>query len=94
MAINAAPAGLERAAIFAGVGAGQHEALGIERHARAFEPSGVRIGADEQEQVPGGPAHFFAGQRVLPVHRRQYAIGAFERIDFGPEGALRHWQAR
>src|SRR5262249_27492889 len=37
--IDAAAAGLQRAAIFAGVGASQHEALGIERHAGAFKPS-------------------------------------------------------
>src|SRR4029077_408559 len=49
--INATPAGFERAAIFAGVHAGQLEAFGIERHARTVQPSGIGIGTDEQEQV-------------------------------------------
>jgi hypothetical protein len=58
---RAAHAGLERvghaarqhAAVLAGdgVGAGQHEAVLVDRHAAAFEPARLGIGADEQEHV-------------------------------------------
>jgi hypothetical protein len=46
---DAAPAGLQRMAKTAGVGAGQHEALGVQLNAGAGKPIGVRLGADEQE---------------------------------------------
>jgi len=49
---HAAPAGLQRVLMIARIGTGQHKAFGIERDAGAGKPIGVRLGADEQEQVP------------------------------------------
>ena len=58
---DAAPAGLQHMSKRAGVGAGQHKALGVERNARAGKPIGVRLGADEEKQVANGPLHILSG---------------------------------
>ncbi len=75
---NAAAARLQRMAIAAGIFAGQYKAFGVERDARAGEPVGIRIGADEQEQMADRPPYFLAGRAVPPAHRLQHAVAAFK----------------
>src|SRR5579864_4683542 len=58
---HAAPAGLQRVLMIARIGTGQHKAFGIERDAGAGKPIGVRLGADEQEQVANVTPHLWSG---------------------------------
>ena len=71
---DAAPAGLQRPARRRRVRAGQHEALGVERDAGARQPVGVRLGADEQEQMADRPARLLARRAVPPADRLEHAV--------------------
>src|SRR3989442_6518783 len=69
---HAGPAGLEGPAIGADIRTGAHEPLVVERYVAAGQPIGVRLGADEEEEVPDQPAHLLA--RLSPADRLERAI--------------------
>ena len=77
------------------VGAGAHEALVVERHARFRQPVGVRIGADEQEQMAdrraASPRPTRDGASGSPPARRRCPSSA---RDLGLASAPRCWAAR
>ncbi len=68
----------------AGVRAGQHKTLGVERDAGAGQPIGVRLGADEEEQVADRPPHLCRRPRLTPAHRLEHAVAALEAADLAP----------
>src|SRR5579862_1546839 len=62
---------------------GGDEALAVESNARSAEPIGIRLGANEQEQVPDRPPYFFAARAKPAVHGLQNAVVSFEAADCG-----------
>lgn len=47
--INSTTARFQWAPVFADFRSGQHEALGVERHARSRQPDSIRVGTDKEE---------------------------------------------
>ncbi len=75
-------AGFQRLAVGAGqVATGEHEAFTIKLHARVPKPGGIRVGADEQEQVLDGAV--LLAPLMPPADRLEPAVLAFEPCDLG-----------
>src|ERR1700722_6842050 len=78
---DTAPARLQGMPLAAGIFAGQHEPFAVERNATAGKPIGIRVGADEQEQMANRSPHFFSGGAETPANLIQYAVAAFKTAD-------------
>src|SRR4051812_29433524 len=73
-----AAAGLQQA-VGAPLLSGEHKTFGIERNTGAGEPIGVRLRADEHEQMADFAPHVFARPAFAPADRLQYAVLTFKR---------------
>ena len=71
--------------------AGQHEPLGIQRHAGSGQPIGVRIRADEQEQVANRPPHFLARRARRQRIASSMPSSPSRPVTLGPASPPRHW---
>src|SRR5439155_8181296 len=69
---HAGAAGLEWPATHADIRTGAHEPLVVERDVAAGQPTGVRVGADEEEEVLDWPAQLLAGSS--PADRSEGAV--------------------
>src|SRR5262245_14839711 len=76
---DARPARLEGMPIAgAGLGAGAYEPIAVERDAALGEPRGVRIGADEEEELRGAAAGLLTAVARAPADRLQPSAGALD----------------
>src|SRR5262249_53681433 len=78
--------GFQRTSIVGGIEAGQHEAVGIQLHARAGEPFRVRFRPDEEEEVANGTLHLRSRPAAPPADPFEHTVAAFQTADLG----LRH----
>src|SRR5262249_47490807 len=83
---DARPAGLEGMPIAgAGLGAGANEAMAVERDAALGEPRGIRIGADEKEELRGAAADLPTAAARAPADRLQLSAGALDAAHLAAE---------
>src|SRR4029453_9032782 len=83
-----AAAGLERVPLAGpGLGSRAYEALGVERDAPR-EPRGVRVGADEEEELRDLALALLAAVARAPADGFEAPVVAVERGDLGPHPHL------
>jgi hypothetical protein len=78
---------LQRRPTVAEVGA--DEALRVAFDVRLVQPGGVRLGADQEEQMPDLAPRLLGRRQRAPAHRLEDPVCAFELGDFGDTSTLR-----